>query len=236
MGTEDTSLVAWALAQRPREAALPAVLALPAANWREAGYLATKRAVDIVLGTLVIVLTSPLVLAAALAVKLTSPGPVLFRQKRAGRDGKPFVMYKLRSMLAGAEEDRIHLAGLNEMGDGPCFKLRDDPRLTPVGRFLRRTSIDELPQLFNVLKGEMTLVGPRPLPLVEVCTTRPEERARLKATPGLTCLWQISGRCEIPYDEWMLLDLYYLRNRSLMLDLEILIKTLPAVLTGRGAF
>jgi lipopolysaccharide/colanic/teichoic acid biosynthesis glycosyltransferase len=144
-------------------------------------------------------------------------------------------MYKFRSMRNGAADERQLLNGWNDLCEGPCFKLRNDPRLTPVGRFLRQSSIDELPQLFNVLRGEMTLVGPRPLPLDEVCTGTPAERKRLSIKPGLTCLWQISGRCEIPYREWMLLDLYYIEHKSLLLDLEILVKTVPAVLSRRGA-
>ncbi len=236
MGRTDTGPVAWALAQPAIETAPPIIEEISSAGLRERLYLLAKRAVDIVIGTLLIVATWPLMLATAVAIKLTSPGQMLFRQRRAGRHGRPFVMYKFRSMYNGAEEDRLVLNYRNELTGGPCFKLRDDPRLTPIGRLLRQTSIDELPQLFNVLKGEMTLVGPRPLPLDEVCAGTSAERKRLSVQPGLTCLWQISGRCEIPYDEWVLLDLYYIQHRSLLLDLEILIKTVPAVLSRRGAF
>lgn len=257
MPRADEGLVAWALARPGVEMAPPAVemappyveVALPAveatvpivedidsSGLRERLYLLTKRAMDVLVGTLLIAVTWPIMLATAVAIKWTSPGPVLFRQPRAGRNGRPFVMYKFRSMHDGAEEDRPLLSRRNELIEGPCFKLSDDPRLTRIGRFLRQTSIDELPQLFNVLEGEMTLVGPRPLPLDEVCTGTGAEHRRLEVRPGLTCLWQISGRCEIPYHEWVLLDLYYIEHHSLLLDLEVLIKTIPAVLSRRGAF
>jgi len=198
-------------------------------------YILSKRALDLVLAGILLIFTAPAMLAAALAVKLTSPGPILFRQLRAGLNGRPFVMYKFRSMFDGAHEHRWHVSSLNEVG-GPVFKLRHDPRLTRVGRFLRRTSIDELPQLFNVFRGEMSLVGPRPLPLEEVRTHTAAERRRLQVLPGLTCLWQISGRCEIPYGEWIQLDMLYIENRDMLLDLEILLRTIPAVLSCRGAY
>jgi len=236
MAPADTDTVAWALAQPTVETAAPIVEEVDSSGLRERVYLLAKRAADIAVGTLLIAASWPIMLATAVAIKLTSPGSVLFRQQRAGRNGRPFVMYKFRSMYNGAEEDRLLLSYRNELTEGPCFKLCNDPRFTPIGRFLRQTSIDELPQLFNVLKGEMTLVGPRPLPLNEVRTDTAVERRRLSVQPGLTCLWQISGRCEIPYYEWVLLDLYYIGHRGLLLDLEILIKTVPAVLSRRGAF
>jgi lipopolysaccharide/colanic/teichoic acid biosynthesis glycosyltransferase len=204
--------------------------------FREGAYLMAKRVMDAFGAALLIILTGPLMLAVAVAIKCTSRGPVLFRQHRAGLNARPFTMFKFRSMYCGAERERNELSRLNDLAEGPCFKLRNDPRLTPLGRLLRRTSIDELPQLFNVLSGQMSLVGPRPLPLAEVCVDTHAERRRLSVKPGLTCLWQISGRCEIPYSEWMLLDLFYISSRSLVLDLWILIRTIPAVLSGRGAF
>ena len=203
--------------------------------WRLRAYERVKRTVDVVLSLTLLAVASPVLLVAAALIKLASPGPVIFRQRRGGLDGEPFEMYKLRTMYAGADEDKDDYRQLNDMA-GPCFKMRQDPRITPIGRLLRRTSVDELPQLFNVLRGEMTLVGPRPLPLDEVATGRFAERLRLTVRPGLTCLWQISGRNEIPYDEWMELDLYYVRNRNLFLDLKTVIKTVPAVLSGRGAY
>ncbi|PYR93204.1 MAG: hypothetical protein DMF84_09400 [Acidobacteria bacterium] len=171
----------------------------------------------------------------ALAVKLTSRGPVLFKQVRAGANGRPFVMHKFRSMCEGAESLQAELAGANEMS-GPVFKIRNDPRLTPLGRFLRRSSFDELPQLWNVLRGEMSLVGPRPPVPSEVIRYEAWQRRRLSMKPGLTCLWQVSGRSEIAdFDQWMKLDLQYIDSWSLTLDLQILARTVPAVVTGRGA-
>jgi lipopolysaccharide/colanic/teichoic acid biosynthesis glycosyltransferase len=203
---------------------------------REFAYQAARRTIDLVVASALLVAVLPVLAAAAVAIRLTNPGPVFFQQVRAGRNGRPFQMYKLRTMYLGAEGDKHRVANLNEMPDGPCFKIRRDPRVTPVGRFLRRSSIDELPQLVNVLRGEMTLVGPRPLPLDEIRTNTWTERQRLSVTPGLTCLWQISGRTEIPYSEWIILDQFYIQNRCLALDLKILLKTVPAVISGRGAY
>lgn len=233
MARVGTTLADWALRE---QASIPfGDAAMRADNWPAAAYPAAKRMLDCLLAVLLVLLAAPLMLSAAIAIKCTSRGPVLFRQLRAGQHGRPFVMYKFRSMIDGAEERRPELAGLNE-ARGPVFKLRDDPRLTRVGRWLRRTSIDEFPQLFNVLRGEMSLVGPRPLPVDEAAAASPAERRRLEVLPGLTCLWQVSGRCEIPYEEWMQLDLLYIANRSLALDLGILLRTVPAVLSGRGAY
>lgn len=204
-------------------------------RYDEQAYRIAKRGVDVVLSLLLLVPAAPLMVLTAVLIRCTSRGPVLFRQVRAGLHGRPFVMYKFRSMVDDAQKRRSAMHALNEL-QGPVFKMRNDPRLTRVGRLLRRTSIDELPQLFNVLRGDMSLVGPRPLPLDEVVTHSPAERRRLEVLPGLTCLWQISGRCEIPYAEWMQLDLLYIENRSLALDLQILVRTVPAVLSGRGAY
>lgn len=198
-------------------------------------YGIAKRAVDVTVASLLIVALSPLMLLVAALIKLTSRGPVLFRQIRAGKDGKPFTMLKFRTMRNGASDERELLADLNTQS-GPVFKIPDDPRLTPIGRFLRRSSIDELPQLFTVLCGEMSLVGPRPLWLPEALKVTGPGRYRTRIKPGLTCLWQISGRSELSYEEWVLLDLYYLRHRSLVLDLLIIIQTIPAVINARGAF
>jgi exopolysaccharide biosynthesis polyprenyl glycosylphosphotransferase len=197
--------------------------------------LMIKQLIDYVGAALLLVALSPLLLVVALAVRLTSSGPVLFRQPRAGLNGRPFTMLKFRSMSAGAEKDQSALADRNEMS-GPAFKLRDDPRVTPVGRLLRRHSLDELPQLWNVLRGEMSLVGPRPLPLEEVRRIDDDtHRRRLSVKPGLTCLWQISGRNEISdFTDWVRLDLAYIDNWSLWLDLKILAATVPVALFGRG--
>jgi len=202
---------------------------------RSRAHRVAKRAVDVTVASLLVVALSPLMLLVAALIKLTSRGPVLFRQIRAGKDGKPFTMLKFRTMRNGASDERKLLADLN-MQSGPVFKIPDDPRLTPIGRFLRRSSIDELPQLFNVLRGEMSLVGPRPLWLPEALKVTGHGRYRTRIKPGLTCLWQISGRSELSYEEWVLLDLYYLRHRSLVLDLLIIIQTIPAVINARGAF
>ena len=181
------------------------------------------------------VLAVPMLLI-AVCIKLTSPGPMIFRQQRAGRFGKPFVMYKFRSMSSDAEMRKAELEPFNQM-HGPVFKVEDDPRVTRFGRWLRRTSIDELPQLINVLMGDMSLVGPRPLPLYEVERfENSAQRRRLSVKPGLTCLWQISGRNEVvEFSDWVKLDLDYIDRWSLGLDLKILLRTIPAVLSGLGA-
>jgi lipopolysaccharide/colanic/teichoic acid biosynthesis glycosyltransferase len=172
----------------------------------------------------------------ALGIRLTSPGPILFRQERAGRFGKPFVMVKFRSMSNDAEMRKAELEPFNQMS-GPVFKLEQDPRVTPFGNWLRRTSMDELPQLVNVLSGDMSLVGPRPLPIYEVERfENSAQRRRLSVKPGLTCLWQISGRNEVrDFRDWVRLDLDYIDRWSLGLDLKILLRTIPAVLSGLGA-
>jgi exopolysaccharide biosynthesis polyprenyl glycosylphosphotransferase len=172
--------------------------------------------------------------ASSIAIKVTSAGPVFFKQQRCGLNGRLFTMYKLRSMVDNAEQARFELEALNEM-DGPVFKSSRDPRRTAVGRFLRKFSIDELPQLYNVLRGDMSLVGPRPPLPEEVARYEGWQRRRLSMKPGITCLWQISGRNEISFHDWMKLDLTYIDNWSLLLDLKILLKTVPVVLLGRGA-
>ena len=196
----------------------------------------TKKAIDFAGALAMLVLLSPVFLLCALLVKITSPGPILFRQKRSGINGRPFTMYKFRSMGTNAEQRKHELAAMNEMG-GPVFKVANDPRITPIGRFLRRFSLDELPQLFNVIKGAMSLVGPRPLPVDE--TRRFDDlahRRRLSVKPGLTCLWQISGRNEInEFSDWVRLDLEYIDNWSLWLDIKILFRTIPVVFIGTGA-
>ncbi len=198
------------------------------------GALLFKYVMDRVLAFVLIVVLSPLLLAIAVAIKATSRGPVIFKQIRSGLNGRPFVMYKFRTMVQEAEKMKPELIPLNEM-DGPVFKLKDDPRVTRLGRFLRRTSLDELPQLFNVLKGDMSLVGPRPLPTEEVEKFDRWQRRRQSMKPGMTCIWQISGRNEIDFEDWMKMDLQYIDNWSLGLDIAIILKTIPAVISGRGA-
>jgi exopolysaccharide biosynthesis polyprenyl glycosylphosphotransferase len=195
----------------------------------------TKRALDVLLAGGGLVLLAPLWALIALAIKLDSPGPVLFRQQRVGRDESRFDVLKFRSMRADADQIVHELLAQNE-ATGPLFKMKNDPRLTRVGRRLRRWSLDEWPQLVNVLRGDMSLVGPRPPLPREVEQYEAWHRRRLEASPGLTGLWQVSGRSELGFDEMVMLDLYYIENWSLGLDVRILLRTIPAVFRGRGAF
>lgn len=205
----------------------------PAISWA----LVVKGLIDRIGAFILILCASPVFIAAALAIRFTSPGPIIFTQQRSGKHGKPFTMYKFRSMTTNAEMLRDELARQNNEMSGPVFKVKNDPRVTSIGRIIRKTSIDELPQLFNVLKGEMSLVGPRPLPLYEVEQfENSAQRRRLSVKPGLTCLWQISGRSNVTnFDDWVKLDLDYIDNWSLWLDFKILVKTVPVVLFGLGA-
>jgi lipopolysaccharide/colanic/teichoic acid biosynthesis glycosyltransferase len=194
-----------------------------------------KRGLDIAGAAVALVLLAPLMAAAALAVMLSSPGPILFTQRRAGLGGRPFTIFKFRTMRTDAETLKASLRALSEV-DGPAFKLTDDPRVTRVGRFLRSTSIDELPQLWNVLRGEMSLVGPRPLPLDESDGCTRWQRHRLDVTPGLTCIWQVSGRSTVSFAQWVRMDMKYIRRRTLLHDLWILVRTVPAVVLRKGAW
>jgi lipopolysaccharide/colanic/teichoic acid biosynthesis glycosyltransferase len=194
-----------------------------------------KRLLDVVLASVGMLVAVPLLAVAAVAIKLDSPGPVFHRATRVGKGGRRFTFLKLRSMRADAEELRGLLLHRN-ITQGPTFKLHDDPRVTRVGRILRKTSLDELPQLFHVVAGEMSLVGPRPPFPEEVEHYESWMRRRLETRPGLTCLWQIRGRSDLPFDEWMALDVEYVEHCSLALDLRILLLTVPAVISGRGAY
>lgn len=196
--------------------------------------LLLKRGMDIALSLAGLILLSPLLIVVALIVRLTSPGPILFAQERVGMNKRLFRLYKFRSMYVDAEKRRRELEHLNEM-DGPVFKIKNDPRVTPIGRFIRKTSIDELPQLLNVLRGQMSLVGPRPPLLAEVDQYDWLYRRRLSIKPGITCLWQISGRNDVTFKQWMAMDKAYIDNWSLWLDIKILAKTIPAVLFSKGA-
>lgn len=205
---------------------LETLCSLPMPRW--------KRGLDLLGASVGLMLLSPVMLGAAVAIKLSSPGPVLFKQARGGRLGKRFVMYKFRSMVVDAEQQKQELLALNEQ-DGPAFKISADPRVTPLGRLLRTTSIDELPQLINVLKGDMSLVGPRPLPCNESEACRGWQRRRLDVTPGLTCIWQVRGRSQVSFADWCRMDLQYVASRSLLRDVTLIALTLPAVLLRRGA-
>ena len=200
------------------------------------GGLALKRIVDAAGSAAVLLVLSPLLALIAAAIRLDSPGPALYSQARVGRHGRLFTMWKFRSMYIDAEERRRALEARNEMEGGVLFKMRKDPRITRVGRIIRKTSIDELPQLWNVLRGDMSLVGPRPPLPQEVDTYSVKDRRRLEAKPGITCLWQISGRSDIPFPEQVNLDVEYIESMRLFRDLWILLKTVPAVITGRGAY
>jgi exopolysaccharide biosynthesis polyprenyl glycosylphosphotransferase len=197
-------------------------------------HLAMKRLLDVSVSMLILALSLPVILFAAIAIRLTSPGSVLFKQERLGLNGRIFTLYKFRTMIEDAHRRREEVSHLNEM-KGPVFKSKTDPRVTPVGRFLRKFSLDELPQLWNVLKGDMSLVGPRPPIPEEVESYHRWHRRRLSMKPGLTCLWQVSGRNNVDFDRWMELDLQYIDNWSPSLDLKILLRTIPAVLSGKGA-
>ena len=217
------------------------------ADRKRLAYLLAKRYLDIVLSLLALALLWPVLLLVALMIRLDSRGPAVFRQERMGYDWRarrqrPFVMYKFRTMMHNCDQ-RVHeeliqkwVRGLmNAQREGDLVKLTNDPRITRVGGFLRKTSVDELPQLWNVLKGEMSLVGPRPVPLYEVAEYQPWHRRRLEATPGLTGLWQVKGRGLASMDDMTRLDIQYIERQSMLLDVEILLRTIPAVLSGRGA-
>ena len=198
-------------------------------------YELIKRTVDVLGASAGLLLSAPIMLVVAVAIKLESRGPVLFRHPRLGKDGRPFVMLKFRSMYQDALAIRQQLFAENEV-PGPVFKIRSDPRITRIGHIIRKYSLDELPQLWNVLRGEMSLVGPRPPIPDEVTRYYPWQRERLAVKPGLTCTWQVSGRSDIPFDEWMQMDIEYVRTRGLLMDLKLLLLTVPAVISARGAY
>lgn len=193
-----------------------------------------KRAIDIIGASIALVCLSPQIILVALLIKATSRGPILFTQLRGGRGGVPFKVYKFRTMVVDAEARKAELLHLNERS-GPAFKMKKDPRVTPVGRFLRATSMDELPQFFNVLMGDMSIVGPRPLPIAECHKFDQWHRRRLEVKPGLTCIWQVSARENQSFDHWVRQDIEYIENLSFWLDLKLILKTIPAVISRRGA-
>ena len=212
-----------------------AELYLVSSEKEHSAYLLVKRFFDLVISIMALILLSPLLLITMVAIKLEDGGPVIYSQTRVGKNGKPFTFYKFRSMCVNAGEKRLDLKDLNE-SDGPIFKITKDPRITKVGRIIRKSSIDELPQLRNVLRGDMAIVGPRPPLLNEVAQYTPEQMHRLDVKPGLTCYWQCSGRSNLSFEKWMELDFKYIKERSLWTDFKIILKTVPAVLLGRGAY
>ena len=217
------------LYDRPMKAA-----AIQATKIERRPYDVAKRFFDIVWSLCGLVILSPLFLITAVAIRLDSKGPAFYSQKRIGKNGKPFKMYKFRSMCVDAEQQLERLAALNER-DGPTFKITHDPRVTRVGRFIRKTCIDELPQLINILRGEMSLVGPRPPLPNEVAVYTPYQMRRLGVTPGLTCFWQATKGEDTTFEEWVEMDLKYIRERSLKTDIKILFLTVRVVLLGKGS-
>lgn len=199
------------------------------------GHRVMKRAVDLVVATLCLIALSPVMLLTAIAIKLDSAGPVFYRQVRVGQWGRHFLCYKFRSMYVDADARKAELEALNE-ASGPVFKMRNDPRVTRVGALIRKLSIDELPQLYNALNGTMSLVGPRPPLPSEVAQYTLEQRRRLEVKPGITCIWQVSGRSNVDFDRWVRMDLQYIEGESLWMDIRLLLRTIPAVFFGRGAY
>jgi exopolysaccharide biosynthesis polyprenyl glycosylphosphotransferase len=235
-GSDHSHSGGWTGRTQTAAMALPGAPGLEAPARDEGLYVrGGKRLLDVVGSLIALVLTAPLLGFIAMLIKLESPGPVLYRSTRIGRNGRPFTFFKLRSMVNGADRHRHHLSHLNE-ADGPVFKICNDPRVTRIGRLLRTTSLDEIPQFLNVLSGEMSLVGPRPPIPEEVAQYEPWQMRRLDVRPGITCLWQISGRSRIGFQEWMRLDLEYIKHQSFTLDLKILLRTIPAVLSREGAY
>lgn len=204
------------------------------ARGKSLGYRFTKRFMDIFLSLLGLILLSPMLLITSIAILIEDGAPVIFKQKRNGLNGKVFTMYKFRSMCKNAQEMHFDMLESNEL-DGPAFKMKDDPRILKVGKVIRKTSIDELPQLINIIKGDMSIVGPRPLPTYETEQCSAYQNQRLLVKPGLTCYWQCSGRNDILFDEWIELDLKYIKEASLFTDVKIIIKTVGAVVRGDGA-
>jgi lipopolysaccharide/colanic/teichoic acid biosynthesis glycosyltransferase len=217
-------------------AALRPVAASHVGSLRFSAYEFVKRGLDIVASLGALIVLAPFLALIALAVKLQDGGSILYAHTRVGKNGRHFRFYKFRSMIRDADRLKSQLASLNEHTDPRTFKIKRDPRITPIGRIIRRYSLDELPQFFNILKGDMTLVGPRPALPCEVALYSAEDKRRLEVTPGLTCLWQIRGRGNLPFSQQVQLDIEYIEKRGLLLDLEILAQTLPAVVSGRGAY
>ena len=201
---------------------------------KKRAYSFFKRSFDVMASLLGIIVLFPLLIIISIAIKSFDGGPVFFKQKRVGKDGKKFIMYKFRSMVPDADKMVVDLQDKNE-ASGPMFKIKDDPRITKIGKFIRKTSIDELPQLFNVLNNSMSLVGPRPALPREVTQYTIKQTERLLVKPGITCIWQVSGRSEIPFERQVEMDVYYVEHRSVWFDTKLLFKTIPAVISHKGA-
>jgi lipopolysaccharide/colanic/teichoic acid biosynthesis glycosyltransferase len=199
-------------------------------------YELMKRVIDVCVAMLALTVLSPLLALIAIAIKITDRGPVFYRQRRAGKDGELFVCHKFRSMHVDADKNLEHLREQNHHGESVTFKMKQDPRVTRVGRILRRTSLDELPQLWCVVTGHMSLVGPRPAPPYEVSSYSLRERKRLTVRPGITCIWQVSGRGDVPFNQQVEMDIRYIEQRTLLTDVTLLLRTIPAVVTGKGAY
>jgi exopolysaccharide biosynthesis polyprenyl glycosylphosphotransferase len=235
--TSMQTLLAPPAISRPAPRALNALpVYLRCATGPSISYLTAKRTIDILAASLMIAILSPVFVVVGILVKCTDGGPIFFRQKRIGINGKEFYFYKIRSMVINAEALKQELLRQNKHRNSITFKMHRDPRVTWIGRILRKTSIDELPQLWNVLRGEMSLVGPRPAVPGETAKYNAHERRRLQVTPGLTCYWQVSGRADLDFSQQVDLDLKYIRERSLWLDFKIMLLTIPAVLSGKGAY
>lgn len=217
------------------ELALPASLTPYGLGSAPTWKLSVKRAIDITSALTLLLVTLPILFVTAIAVAVSTRGPIFYVQERVGRAGRRFRMIKFRSMFVDADERLADIAALNQKS-GPIFKLDNDPRVTKVGRVIRKLSIDELPQLLNVVKGDMSMVGPRPPLPREVQEYRPTDRQRLTVTPGLTCIWQVSGRSELEFEEWVQMDLEYIRTWSIGLDLRLMLQTIPAILSAKGAY
>ena len=224
---DDSSIGAFAFAP---------ILTTEGDNRKAVRTIPIKRAMDVLLSATLLLLVSPLLLTVALAIKLESRGPIFFQQTRIGLNGRPFRFWKFRSMHTDAEECKKALLDRNEIAGNLLFKMKDDPRVTRVGKFIRKYSIDELPQLWNVIAGDMSLVGPRPAVPSEVAEYTHYQRRRLEVLPGITCSWQVGGRSEIPFDQQVDLDIKYINNRSLGTDFKLLFLTIPAVLLAKGAY
>ena len=230
-----TSTAAPAVAPRQLQESLPRARWLAACRPVPLASQIFKRVFDVACSAALLVLSAPVFALIAVGIKLSSPGPVLFRQTRVGKDGREFCFYKFRTMVDGAHLLHEHVLHLNEL-DGPALKIADDPRVHDFGTILRRTSLDELPQLWNVLRGDMSLVGPRPALPREVLDYQPHYLQRLTVMPGITGLWQVSGRANVPFRRWMAMDVWYARHWTPLLDLWIMLRTVPAVIRGEGAW